>query len=326
MRTCYLHLGMPKTGSTAIQLSFAGYEDRGVSYARLRQKNHQAPICLKFSVTPFRLPSVRKRELGNGPTTARVMAARLTLKRAVASSKSTIFSGEGILDKLEPEEVADMLAFFKSRYDRLVPIIYVRPLASLASSQFQQRVKMGHCTFKIPKPNYRRRFEPVVNSSDVDEIKFVRFDRASLIGGDVVTDFAHRVGATSVPKTVAVVNQSLSTEAVGALYGFNKYTGWQLPPKQHTRMLRTMFKTLQRQGERKFGFSRDLLEKHLETCAKDIAWIEDITGFDVTGDIMPVDEPVQSEDHLLSIAAELSKARQKKFRAGSALPGCLADP
>lgn len=27
MRTCYLHLGMPKTGSTSIQESFFGYED-----------------------------------------------------------------------------------------------------------------------------------------------------------------------------------------------------------------------------------------------------------------------------------------------------------
>lgn len=318
MRTCYLHLGMPKTGSTSIQNAFFGYEDSDLSYAKMRHKNHQVPIDLKFSQNAFHLPFLRDREISRAQTTKRILAAKLNLRRAVTNSKSTVFSGEDILDRLNPGEIANMLAFFKSHYDRLIPIIYVRPLAALASSQFQQRVKNGHGIFKIPKPDYRKRFEAVVRSSDVDEVIFVRFERDSLVGGDVVTDFAHRIGAASVPKSAAVANESLSTEAVGALYGFNKFTGWQLPARHRTRMLREMFETLQGKGDRKFGFARELLEKHLAACADDIAWIEATAGFDVSGEIKTVPEPVESEQHLLSIAEKWSRERQEEFRAGNA--------
>lgn len=288
MRTCYLHLGMPKTGSTTIQQSFFGYEGENLAYAKMPQGNHQRPLNLVFSNHPENLPFSRQTELSAERVKKDKQRAKKQLLKAATGRKNTIFSGEMMMDQLRPNEIDEMFAFFKSHFDRVVPIIYVRPLAALTASQFQQRVKSGLGSFKLPQPRYRRRFAPICNNKDRDDIIFVRFDRASLIGGNVITDFAARVGAASVPEQAATSNESLSAEAVGALYGFNKYTSWQLRPRARKTMLKQMYEALQGQGERKFGFAPELIEQHLADQAEDIKWVEDTTGFDVKGTISTV--------------------------------------
>lgn len=49
MRTVYLHVGMHKTGSTAIQSAFSGFDDGKTKYADLGYQNHSIPFCTAFS-------------------------------------------------------------------------------------------------------------------------------------------------------------------------------------------------------------------------------------------------------------------------------------
>lgn len=156
-------------------------------------------------------------------------AARTALQKAVGEEKDIVPSGETILDKLSAEEVSEMLSFFKSEYDRVITIIYVRPLQSLVASQFQQWVKLGLRFFLLLRPNYKDRFQPYLKSKDIDKAIFVRFDRKNLIWGDIVKDFASRIGAITVPQAPQEANLSLLTEAVGSIFAFNKYIGWRLP-------------------------------------------------------------------------------------------------
>lgn len=309
MRTCYLHLGMPKTGSTSIQDAFDGYKDAGVQYAKMPFRNHETALSVQFSQKPHLLPAFIRREASKTEVAVRRQLLARRLKAAAKADRSVVFSAEGIVDSLSHEEIAEMIGFFAARFERVVPIIYIRPLASLLPSQFQQRVKFGLREFRFPSPDYRRRFEQFVLDDRIDDIIFARFDRDSLVGGDVVTDFAQRIGATSVPQGTTTANESLTAEGVGALYGFNKYVGWDLGPRQRTRLAKELFKSLRSRGERKFGFSEALVDRHLEKHAADIDWIENVAGFKV-GDRMPtVADPITSEAHLLQVAEKVRKAK-----------------
>lgn len=181
-------------------------------------------------------------------------------------------------------------------------IAYIRPLATLASSHFQQDVKLGKGRFSLSKPPYKK-FEKVLRHVGTDNTLFTRFDRKDLIGGEIVTDFAHRIGLTTPPATGEVVNESLSSEAVGALYAYNKYAAPWLPRKMTTQMRSKMLKALRGVGSTQFGLAPDLIEAHLESHKDDIVWMEQVCGFDVRGEIKPVPHPIESEEQLLRVAS-----------------------
>lgn len=322
MRTCYLHVGMPKTGSSAIQERFYGYDDGALAYARIKQKNHELALGLSYARNPATLPILRRREIAGVERKLRVEAARLELRRALGGRKSVILSAEAVLDQLDPDEIAAMVADLASRFDRLMVIGYVRPLGSLTASQLQQRIKQGQRRFKLPAPRYRKRFEPIFESAGRDNVTLIRFHRDDLVGGDVVQDFAHRLGLDRAPGGEAEANPSLSAEAVGALYAFNKYTGPLLAPRERTRMLNQMIEAFRGVEGVRFALAPELIEAHIADHAEDIAWMENLCGFDVTGTVSDADDPVRSEADLLAradaCAAERAKAFQKTRRNPSA--------
>lgn len=306
MRTCYLHLGMPKTGSTSIQKALNKYEDDRLVYAKLSRPNHQAIVSSYFSKNPHKLPVFARHEIGSREMRFRLNEMKQEFEGALLGNKSVVFSGEGILYQLSADEIGDMIEFLKKCFDRVLCIIYVRPLASLAPSQFQQRVKLGLSRFEIPLPLYRERTEPLLRHMDRDDVVFIRFDRSDLVGGDVVRDFCSRVNISSTLETKIGVNEALSTEALGAMFAFNKYVAPFYRRRIRARMLKKMFGDFKSIGQTKFGLSSDLMSRHLDKCASDIMWMEEVCGFDVKGVVKTVPRPVGSEEELLKFAETFS--------------------
>lgn len=307
MRTCYLHLGMPKTGSSSIQSAFFGYEDERLAYAKLKKPNHQMALSTIFSDDPGDFPIFKKMENTEEKVSKRVAGMRQRFEDALETEKDLIFSGEGIIDRLNSDEMGNLINTLNGKFDRVVAIAYIRPLAALVSSQFQERVKLGSLSgfrgFRLPKSGYRDRFEKVLRHAGADNTLFIRFDRDELIDGDIVADFAHRVGATKPLVTGKYTNESLSAEAVGALYAFNKYTAPWLRPKMATLMRRRMREALGGEGSTKFGLGPALIEAHLEKHKDDVAWMEEACGFDVKGEVKPVPHPIETEEQLLRMAS-----------------------
>lgn len=304
MKTCYLHLGMPKTGSTSIQGAFADFDAPGLAYAKLKGSNHGPLLCAAFSRNPDKLPEARWRAAK--PLRDRLAPpARPRVMKALATRKDLILSGEIMVDRLDAEEFADMVAALRQHFDRVVAIAYIRPLASLAASQFQQRVKTGQRRFVIPSPDYRKRFEKVTALFAPGDIVWRRFDRADLHGGDIVADFAHVLGLDSAPKSGVARNESLSSEALAALYAFNRFTAPMLRPALQTKMRTRLLEALREVGDTRFGLSQDLLERHLDRHAEDVAWMESVCGFDVKGRIGSVPHPVGSQEQLLDLAGRI---------------------
>ncbi len=54
MKTCIIHIGIHKTGSTSIQESLQGFYNDIFYYANLGPSNHSEPIYCLFSENPKR--------------------------------------------------------------------------------------------------------------------------------------------------------------------------------------------------------------------------------------------------------------------------------
>lgn len=310
MRTCYLHLGMPKTGSSSIQAAFQGFDSPTLCYARLRGSNHGPLICTAFSTNPQRLREARRGRTQRLRDLLRP-APRQRLLKSLPRGRNVILSGEIMVDRLNDEEFADMVATLREHVGRVVAIAYIRPLASLAASQFQQRVKTGHREFFIPSPDYRKRFEKVTALFQPEDIIWRRFDRADLRGGDIVEDFAHVLGLDRAPQAGVARNESLSTEALAALFAFNRFTAPLLRPALQARTRERLLTALRDVGDTRFALAPDLVKRHIDKHADDIAWMESVCGFDVSGQIADQPQAIATLAQLLDAAARLgSKARQ----------------
>jgi hypothetical protein len=286
MKTCYLHLGMPKTGSTSIQRAFHDFRDGDIRYAELEESNHGLPLISAFSGKPQDFYILKNR--GIGAAAAREMGAsyREQITAIAESDGDVIFSSEAVPDHMTPEDIEGMIAFFQARAEAVKVIFYARPVSALVSSQFQENIKHGVATFKLPAPKYRKRFEMAVNAVGRGNVTFVRFAREDLVGGDIVQDFAHRIGVATPPHGV-VGNESLSVEAVGHIYLFNKVIAPQLPAKQRVNVRNTLKKRLVNFGGQKFMLHPDLIRQHIADHQDDIRWAEETCGFDLTGEVNP---------------------------------------
>ncbi|MCA2011152.1 hypothetical protein LCM17_06640 [Cereibacter sphaeroides] len=306
MSICYLHLGMPKTGSTAIQHSFRHYEDDALLYAETGTPQHELIFKLCFSKAALKTTNLRVRLGQDRNFDALAEKARRDIDAAAASGKNVIFSGEAIPGQLRPDEMAAMFAYLRARFERVVVVAYVRPAASLVASQFQQQVKQGRREFSLPSPRYRTFFEPIVANVAPEDLHLIRFHRDDLIDGDIVADFASRVGAARVPEQAVEENESLSAEGVGAMLAFNRFSGPFFDLTQRRQLQKQLRNALASQGVRKFGFSKELVDSYLAEHADDITWMEGVTGFDVRGEFRPVPEPVGSEAELIALGAKLA--------------------
>ncbi|WP_220475170.1 hypothetical protein [Paracoccus sp. JM45] len=293
---------MPKTGSTSIQEAFFRYDKNGLSYAKLNEKNHGLPLAAIFSKNPKKLREFSWRETPFDEINETIKRMHRQVQRCFVGNKSIIFSGEAIIDQLDNLEFDNLVKTMKDNFDKVVAIIYVRPLASMVSSQVQQRIRMGQNDFKLPLPQYRKRIEPVVKNFNREDIILTRFDKDNLIGGDIVTDFAQRIGIEESPKSNIKTNETLSSEALGALLAFNRFSAPLLRPKERTKIRRQMDTMLKGIGKIKFGISTDLVKEHISSNIDDISWAENICGFDLRGEIKSVPNPISNYEQLVDLA------------------------
>ena len=108
-------------------------------------------------------------------------------------------------------------------YSRAPKILaYVREPVSFASSSFQQEVKMGCSEFRVPRPEYERRFARFIEVFGLPNIEFVRYERSSFVSESVLRDFCARVGIPSDAIRERKKNMSLSAEATRVLLAFNR--------------------------------------------------------------------------------------------------------
>lgn len=216
-----LHIGMHKTGSTAIQAALVGLDESGVRYADFNgQANHSHGLRVAFD--PPRESFLRRFGYSRDSFAATRRALRRSLRAILDDPVETlIFSGED-LSILSHDGVAALHEFMAPYTNDFTVVAYVREPTDFARSAILEELKHGRKTEAIPRPNYRRRFEPYVEIFDRSALHFRPYRRKDFPNRDVVADF---FAFTGIPKTPPArdtsVNASMGRKTADVLFTIN---------------------------------------------------------------------------------------------------------
>jgi len=227
-RLCIIHIGMPKTGSSALQESlFSKIHDPSVSYANLPVPSHSAIIFSMFSSWPENHYYHKGRKSSNEEIEKFNNKNRKRLVDGFRKHHSDIeiISGEDIFH-LDENGLRRMKDFLQGFFARILIVGYVRPPKSFMESAFQQLVKyhsIDRFNFKIIYPHYRVKLEKFDKIFHPENVRLWKFDLKSFPDSDITLDFCRRLKIKVDKKHSLRSNDSISIEAISLLFANNKY-------------------------------------------------------------------------------------------------------
>lgn len=213
-----LHIGMHKTGSTAIQTALAGYDQDGVRYAQLGRPNHSVSLMLAFDPEASRETGTWVRHFGFTRRTCDQISAKAhaDLDRELSlDRRSLIFSGEALSVWTEQAVIA-LSHRIRGCSEKIRVIGYVRDPVGYANSIVQQRIKGRGLPLHRPL-RYQQSLDPYMTAFGRDHVHMRLYDRNRLRQGSVVADFAQEVGISGVDTGIQT-NVSASFDAVRLLH------------------------------------------------------------------------------------------------------------
>ena len=332
---CILHIGMPKTGSSSIQASlYNNKAPQNFDYLKIGNgANHSPIIHSVFSKHPENYYVHKNLKRTKEQIEEFNKDGKIQLIRALSSSKSknVVISGEDILF-LSEDELAHLNDFLMIYCSDVQVIAYVRPPISFMQSAFQQLVKMGELSFGIGGffPQYQQRFEKFDRVFGHENVTFIKFDRDSLKGGDVVVDFCERIGGNVEQLEIIRFNDAIPLEAVAFLFVYQKYIEKSGNFSTIISDGDPFLKELSLLGNKKLIFSNALVKSILSNIADDICWMENRLNCSLAESTPDNDDDgISSEDDLIAIAFanrdKLSELVSKKIAQQMISPENIAE-
>lgn len=330
MKRCWIHIGMPKTGTTSIQVNLAeaagGAEWSFVSVGGV--PNMGQFMHAMFASRPHEFHSFVK--LGRTPAEMAEQGARLReeLTAAIRSApgQNVIISGEAAVS-IDRAGIFAMRDFLRPFFDEIRVIGYVRPPAGYKVSFFQQGLKQyGGAKFDLDavKLKYRGKFEKFDEAFGRENVLLVKFDPARFPNQCIVADFCARIGITApAPGSIRRINESLTREACGLLYAYRKfgpeYGVGENVIKENRRVVAPM---LVMQGA-KFKLAGSLVAASIAREQEDVDWMEARLGESLAEAAQPDDgSEVASEADLLTVSRAACEEYARRFEEvhGISLP------
>lgn len=222
MAKIFLHIGLHKTGSTAIQSAFNGLKNPSKCYAELGFENHSIPIYTAFS-GKHKEYGIWKR---SGLTDVAVeqkrqeCLSRLNTFLRKEKHRDIIISGEDI-GMIPAPKLANLYQALTANTPDVNVLAYVRDPVSFMASALQEDIKNGRIITIPSRANYRAKLEKFIREFGTKNVTIREYNRDKLPDGDVVEDFGDFVGVKA-PRKALRDNTSLSTEAVRVVYQLNQ--------------------------------------------------------------------------------------------------------
>ena len=232
VRQAVIHVGMPKTGSTAIQKALFRYDDGSTFYGGFEFPNHSVPMTTIFSKSPENLRYYKRRGVDQKAARFRQEKhlAQLDTMLARDDRDRILISGETLCGGSKAFDFDDkraMIDFFYRKNIEPRIVCYVRDPISYAASQFQQnaRTVLKVLTFETlqdlsVRPLYKQRIVSFGHLVPRANLVVRPFQQSSLRGGDIVEDFCSLLDIPVLDPVSA--NASLSPAALRLLVLFSQ--------------------------------------------------------------------------------------------------------
>lgn len=303
-----VHVGMHKTGSSSIQETLSQIPMHNVEYLSLGSANHSSFLATVLADNPEYYHSHAR----NSRSVEQVQALKESYTQRLhnalkTTNKSKILLSAEYLSR--PNGGDDELAYLKQillHYCKRIRVIgYVRPPVGYMQSAFQQRLKGGaSLVFNLRNvyPNYYKRFAKVDAVFGEENVELVVFTKDSLYNGDVVQDFAQRIGADLTFNQTTRTNESLSQEATALMYALRRFIGEPTGYEGFSRDNNLLIATLTELGDQKLAFAESAVFPVLESNRKDLEWMSRRLGRSFIDSPSSSPHAIGSEEDLLNIA------------------------
>jgi hypothetical protein len=224
MRTIYFHIGMHKTGSTAIQSAFKNFNSNKIRYASLPNENHSVYFFTAFSGLHQSYHLWTQLGLNfEQIESKKIESIDLIIQELKKDpNKDVIFSGEDI-SRIPETGVRELKTLVQPYCSNIKIIGYARDPFSFMESRFQRIVSENFKPAIIPKPDYRSRFEKFLNVFGKENVNITQYNVDAFPERSVIKDFANKINIDCHNYHIRE-NVGMSTEAVSLLYHLNFVT------------------------------------------------------------------------------------------------------
>lgn len=300
-----LHYGMPKTGSTSIQVSLhKSLADERFHYVNLGQANQNSSLILAFSVDPNRYRFIARQQLSAGKLAAKRAQVRALLGAEMrrAAGKTAILSSEALFG-MRTSEISAIADFLRGYTPEVKAVGYIRPPADVLVSTFQQNLKAHDVrAFLLGRifPSYDTRISRLDAVLGRENVECWLFEPGRLAHGCAVRDFCSRLGIAFDPALVIRRNDGLALPAISLLYAYRRLgPGYGMGPVaiHENKLLVASLRELE--GPKLFFHSTlmaPLFARHREA----VAWAEQRVQASLASDLARNDKTaVRSEADLL---------------------------
>jgi hypothetical protein len=233
MKTIVLHVGMHKTGSTAIQASLDGYRDGVFEYASLppvveedrqSQCNHSLLINTAFDRSHKRAGTLLRFGVAAGDVDRFRLQCRDALEACLRACEAEvlILSAETITG-FDPDSTQALGALLRQYASDIQVYAYVRDPFDYVKAVTQEVIKSGYAGDDLHPLSYWKNFHHIEDAFGAERVFYRLYRRETLLNGDVIADFGSWIGLKGDHAHRLEVNATLSTDAVRCLYALNRF-------------------------------------------------------------------------------------------------------
>lgn len=320
-RSCFLHVGADKTGSSSIQDAlFYDLRDPSFQYVGGGRANGSIAFDAVFMPPSHRGPVLRSAGgLARFQRFRQAMVRQLErgFERAIRHGRHAVFSAEACWLHGHPERHREGLLNLRDHIEGLEfeirVLCYLRPWRSWASSLFQQSLKAGVAKLRIGEGrderffDVRDRLETLFSVFGRSGVGVHLFRPADFPERCVVHHFCGQIGMPVPAGRAWRSNESLSLPAAQLLYAFNRFKGSDAEDPGGATPGRLRFiQRLHSVPGPAFRLHPCLMAPWLAERRKDDDWIASTVGFSLSEESTPPgdEHDVATESDLFRFASE----------------------
>lgn len=284
---CFVHIGPNKTGTSSIQETL--YDN----YQTLEKFGFHAPLAERksyfiashFMANPMQITG---NELSGEPLEYilefdQTQVNLITKKSEQLEAKNLLLSSEWLCG-LTPPELSKLKAYLEDVCEKVTIVAYIRNPIEHAVSLLQQNVWLTGQTLDIKgiKPGqYPEILSRFIETFGHSNIIFRKFEKNSLVEGDVVADYLNLIGLTQ--NEVSQIkkhnsNEGRSHEALSIASAYNQLFPFRLNGKLNPN--RSLIPIIARLPGEKFTIGKEDYEQLINDFRADFEYIKETTQID----------------------------------------------